>query len=181
MASRIGVIGSINVDLVTYLGRIPEAGETVAASDFRIHHGGKGANQAVAAARLGADVLMVGKIGGGVFGDDALDNLRRCGIDTGHVTRADAPTGTATILVEPSGENRIMIVAGANGLLRPDDIDRAADDIAARDLLLLQLEVPMPTVRHGLRFARSHGRQVILNPAPYPPISTGTRCAASRF
>lgn len=167
MPSRVGVIGSINVDLVTYLQTFPSAGETVAAAGFEMHHGGKGANQAVAAARLGAEVLMVGKLGADVFGDNALANLRAQGIVTRRVTRAGAPTGVASILVEPSGENRIMIVAGANDRLEPADIDRAASDLARCQLLLLQLEVPLPTVRHAVRVAEAHGIGVILNPAPY--------------
>lgn len=167
MSSRIAVIGSINVDLVTYLEAFPSEGETVAAAGFEMHHGGKGANQAVAAARLGADVLMVGRLGTDVFGDDALANLRAQGIDTRHVARTDAPTGVASILVEGSGENRIMIVAGANAQLAPEDIDRAAPDLARCQLMLLQFEVPLPTVRHAIRLARAHGIEVILNPAPY--------------
>jgi ribokinase len=167
MVSRIAVIGSINVDLVTYVERVPAAGETLAAAGFELHHGGKGANQAVAAALLGSDVLMVGKIGTGVFGDEALANLRALGIDASHVTRAAAPTGVASILVEPSGENRIMIVAGANAQLAPEDIDRAAAELARCQMMLLQLEVPLATVYHAIRVAQAHGVPVILNPAPY--------------
>ncbi len=167
MTSRLAVIGSINVDLVTYLRQMPGEGETIEAASFEMHHGGKGANQAVAAAKLGSDVLMLGKIGTDVFGDNALANLQAQGIDTRHVARvADVSTGVATILVEPSGDNRIMIVAGANGLLRPADIDAAVDDLAQCDLILLQLEVPLDTVYHAIRFAAAHEKQVILNPAP---------------
>lgn len=167
MTSRLAVIGSINVDLVTYLRQMPGEGETIEAASFEMHHGGKGANQAVAAAKLGTDVLMVGKIGADVFGDNALANLEAQGIDTRHVARVtDVSTGVATILVEPSGDNRIMIVAGANGLLRPADIDAAADDLAQCDLILLQLEVPLDTVYHAIHFAVAHEKQVILNPAP---------------
>jgi ribokinase len=155
MVSRIAVIGSINVDLVTYVERVPAAGETLAAAGFELHHGGTGANQAVAAALLGSDVLMVGKIGTGVFGDEALANLRALGIDASHVTRAAAPTGVASILVEPSGENRIMIVAGANAQLAPEDIDRAAAELARCQMMLLQLEVPLATVYHAIRVAQA--------------------------
>ena len=161
MTSRLAVIGSINVDLVTYLQRMPAEGETIEAASFAMHHGGKGANQAVAAAKLGS------RLGDDVFGDNALANLQAQGIDTRHVARvAGVSTGVATILVEPSGDNRIMIVAGANGLLRPADVDAAADDLAQCDLILLQLEVPLDTVYHAIGFAAAHQRQVILNPAP---------------
>jgi ribokinase len=170
MAPRIGVIGSINADLVTFLERLPERGETLDALGFELHHGGKGANQAVAAARLGSAVTMVGKVGTDVFGDDALANLLAHGIDARHVGReAGVPTGLATILVEPSGENRIMIVAGANGRVLPVDIDRAAQDLLACDLILLQLEIPLPTVHHAIRFGTAHGKAVVLNPAPARP------------
>lgn len=170
MTSRLAVIGSINVDLVTYLRKMPDEGETIEAASFEIHHGGKGANQAVAAAKLGSDVLMVGKVGTDVFGDNALGNLQAQGIDTQHVTRvAEVSTGVATILVESSGDNRIMIVAGANDLLRPADIDAAADDLTQCDFMLLQLEVPLETIYHAIRFAAAIGKQVVLNPAPARP------------
>ena len=170
MAPRIGVIGSINADLVTFLERLPQRGETLEALGFELHHGGKGANQAVAAARLGSAVTMVGKVGTDVFGDNALANLQAHGIDTRHVGReAGVPTGLATILVEPSGENRIMIVAGANGRVLPDDVDRAAPDLLACELILLQLEIPLATVHHAIRFGAEHGKAVVLNPAPARP------------
>ena len=167
MATRIAVIGSINVDLVTYLRRLPGPGETIEAAGFEMHHGGKGANQAVAAAKLGSDVLMVGQVGADPFGDRALANLQVHGIDTRHVGRAaSVSTGVATILVEPSAENRIMIVAGANGDVRPADIDGAAEDLAQCDLMLLQFEIPIETVHHAIRIAAAGATPVILNPAP---------------
>lgn len=167
MAPRIGVIGSINADLVTFLERLPQRGETLDALGFELHHGGKGANQAVAAARLGSAVTLVGKVGTDVFGDAALASLQARGIDTRHVGReAGVPTGLATILVEPSGDNRIMIVAGANARVLPEDIDRAAADLSRCDLLLLQLEIPLATVHYAIRFGAEHGKAVVLNPAP---------------
>jgi ribokinase len=170
MAPRIGVIGSINADLVTFLERLPQRGETLDALGFELHHGGKGANQAVAAARLGSAVVMVGKVGADVFGDNALANLQAHGIDTRHVGReVGVPTGLATILVEASGDNRIMIVAGANGRVLPDDIDRAADDLLRCDLILLQLEIPLATVHCAIRFGTEHAKAVVLNPAPARP------------
>ena len=170
MAPRIGVIGSINADLVTFLERLPNTGETLDALGFELHHGGKGANQAVAAAKLGSAVMMVGKVGADVFGDNALGNLQAHGIDTRHVGReAGVPTGLATILVEPSGDNRIMIVAGANSRVLQADIDRAARDLLRCDLILLQLEIPLATVHHAIRFGAEHGKPVVLNPAPARP------------
>jgi len=170
MPPRIAVIGSINVDLVTYLHRMPAEGETVEAASFGMHHGGKGANQAVAAAKLGSGVLMLGKVGDDVFGANALGNLQAHGIDTRHLLRVPGvSTGLATILVELSGENRIMIVKGANGHLLPADIDHAATELAECDLILLQLEIPLETVYHAIALAAARGVDVILNPAPARP------------
>ena len=170
MAGRIAVIGSNNVDLVTNLPRMPARGETLAGSRFSIGFGGKGANQAVAAARLGSDVTMVTRVGDDVFGRDVLRNLADSGIDVTHagVARGTA-NGVASIFVEPSGENAIVIVAGANGTLSPADVDAAADDLARCDLILLQLEVPLDTVCHAIRVAARIGVPAILNPAPAAP------------
>ncbi|WAJ30161.1 ribokinase [Antarcticirhabdus aurantiaca] len=182
-APSIVVVGSVNRDLVTILERMPAGGETVHARDFLQSHGGKGANQAVAAARLGAKVALVAKVGGDVFGADALANFRAAGIDTSHVGELpDKPTGTATILVEPDGENRIMIVAGANGALTPADVEAAADTIAKARLVLLQLEVPMETVAAALAVSARVGTPVCLNPAPAPDsLDAGLIGPALRF
>lgn len=167
MAGRIGVVGSNNIDLVTYIDRMPGAGETLDAPDFQIGFGGKGANQAVAAARLGADVAMVTRIGDDMFGPQQLDNFRAHGIDTTHVKVAPGTaSGVAPIFVEPSGENRILIVKGANGALTPADVDAAEDMLAACDVILLQLEVPLETVYHSIALAARHGVATVLNPAP---------------
>ena len=167
MAPRIAVVGSTNVDLITYVTRMPAPGETLEAPDFRIGCGGKGANQAVAAARLGAEVLMVSKVGDDAFADTSLANFRRFGIDTTHVGRvAGVSSGVAPIFVEPSGENSILIVKGANAHLTPADVDAAAAELAGCDLILLQLEVPLETVYHTIEFARAHGIETVLNPAP---------------
>lgn len=169
MPVRIAVVGSTNIDLVTSITRMPLPGETLAAPDFRIGCGGKGANQAVAAARLGADVVMVSKVGDDSFAETSLANFARYGIDTRHVGRvAGVSSGVATILVDSTGENSILIVDGANGRLRPADVDAAADDLATCDAILLQLEVPLETVYHTIDFARAHGIATILNPAPAP-------------
>ena len=120
---RIGVVGSSNVDLVTYVDRMPVWGETIAAPRFEMSHGGKGANQAVAAAKLGADVVMVSKVGDDMLGDGVLQNFERTGVDARHVERVNGQsTGTATILVDKSGDNCILIVKGANGDLAPEDV-----------------------------------------------------------
>ena len=167
MAGRIGVVGSNNIDLVTYIDRMPGAGETLDAPDFQIGFGGKGANQAVAAARLGAQVAMVTRIGDDMFGPQQLENFRAHGIDTTHVRTAPrTASGVAPIFVEPSGENRILIVKGANGALTPADVDAAEDMLAACDVILLQLEVPLETVYHTIALAAQHGVATVLNPAP---------------
>lgn len=170
MSQRIGVVGSSMTDLVTYIDRMPEAGETLAAPSFAIGHGGKGANQAVAAARLGADVMLVARVGDDVFGTDTLAHLSATGIDTRHVRAVPGTmSGVAPIFVEPSGENRILIIHGANDRLLPADIDAAATDLRGCGLILLQLEVPRETVYHTLAWAAREGIEVILNPAPAAP------------
>jgi ribokinase len=164
---RIGVVGSCNVDVVTYIERMPVWGETIAAPRFEMSFGGKGANQAVAAAKLGADVVMVSKVGDDLLGQNVLGNFAALGVDTKHVGRvADQTTGTATILVNPAGENLILIVKGANGDLTPADVEAAADDLSTCDLILLQLEVPFETVYAALEFGQRHGVKTVLNPAP---------------
>lgn len=167
MAGRIAVIGSNMMDLVTYVTRMPVKGETLEAPTFEMGHGGKGANQAVAAAKLGADVMMVSKVGDDMFAENTIANLAAHGIDTRHVTRVPGrSSGVAPIMVEPTGENSILIVKGANADLLPADIDAAADDLKRCDLILLQLEIPVETVYAALAFGRRHGIQTLLNPAP---------------
>jgi ribokinase len=164
---RIAVIGSNMVDLVTYVTRMPVRGETVEAPSFEMGHGGKGANQAVAAAKLGALVLMVTKVGDDMFADNTIRNLADFGVDTKYVTRVQGrSSGVAPIMVEPSGENSILIVKGANNDLSPADIERASEDIKACDLILLQLEVPVETVYAAIDFGKRHGVRTLLNPAP---------------
>ena len=164
---RIGVVGSSNVDLVTYVDRMPVWGETIAAPRFEMSHGGKGANQAVAAAKLGAAVVMVSKVGDDMLGDGVLQNFERTGVDARHVERVNGQsTGTATILVDKSGDNCILIVKGANGDLTPEDVERAGDDLKTCDLILTQLEVPLETVYATLAFGKRHGVKTVLNPAP---------------
>jgi ribokinase len=167
---RIAVIGSNMVDLVTYVKRMPVRGETVEAPSFEMGHGGKGANQAVAAAKLGASVLMVTAVGDDMFADNTIRNLSDVGIDTTYVRRVPGrSSGVAPIMVEPSGENSILIVKGANADLSPLDIERAGEALKACDLILLQLEVPLETVYAAIAFGRTHGVRTVLNPAPATP------------
>jgi ribokinase len=182
MAGRIAVIGSNMVDLVTYVTRMPDRGETVEAPAFEMGHGGKGANQAVAAAKLGADVMMVTKVGDDMFGDGTVANLGRFGIDTRHVGKvAGRSSGVAPIMVEPSGENAILIVKGANADLSPEDVERAGDDLRRCDLILLQLEVPVDTVYAALDFGQRHNIATLLNPAPASPSLDVARIASATF
>src|SRR3984885_9321164 len=164
---RIAVVGSNMVDLVTYVDRMPVKGETVEAPSFEMGHGGKGANQAVAAAKLGASVVMVTAVGDDMFADATIRNLEAVGVDTKHVRRVKGkPSGVAPIMVEPNGENSILIVKGANADLSPADIDRAAEVLKTCDLILMQLEVPLETVYAAIAFGKRHGVKTVLNPAP---------------
>ncbi len=167
MNTRIGVIGSNMVDLITYVSRMPEVGETLEAPRFEMGAGGKGANQAVAAAKLGSDVLMVSCVGADLFGRNTLRNFEELGIDARHVrTVPGLSSGVAPIFVEPNGENRILIVKGANDALAPEDIEAAAEDLRGCRLILLQLEIPLETVYHAIAWAAGNGIAVLLNPAP---------------
>ncbi len=167
MTGRIAVVGSNMVDLITYVARMPAKGETIEAPSFEMGCGGKGANQAVAAAKLGADVLMVTKVGDDMFGDNTIRNFASFGIDTRHVSKVvGKSSGVAPIMVEPSGENSILIVKGANADLLPADVERAAEDLKTCSLILLQLEIPLETVYATIEFGKRHGIKTLLNPAP---------------
>jgi len=164
---RIAVIGSANTDLTTFTDVFPRPGETLFGKNFELGFGGKGANQAVASRLCGAQVLMVAKVGGDLFGQATIDNFKSFGIDTTHVQIvADAPTGVAPIFVEPNGQNRIIVVKGANERLTPADVDAAAADLRDVDVIILQFEIPLATVYHSIRFARAHNIRCIVNPAP---------------
>ncbi len=164
------VVGSINMDLVVRSPRMPAPGETILGDDFKTFPGGKGANQAVAVARLGGNCKMIGAVGQDAFGEQLLANLKNEGVDCDAVrTTADAPTGAAMIVVDSQGENSIVVASGANFLVTPDDhvyTNEAMFDEA--DVVLLQLELPMPTVRATIELARRHRCKVILDPAPAP-------------
>jgi ribokinase len=166
-AGRVVVIGSSNTDMVVKAARIPEPGETVLGGEFVMVPGGKGANQAVAAARLGAVVTLVARVGDDLFAEASLRNFREAGIRTEFVFRdATAASGVALILVDREGENAIAVAPGANARLTPADVDRAETAIREAEVVVLQLEVPIETVLHALGLAKRHGRRVILNPAP---------------
>src|SRR5215813_13777317 len=168
---RIVVVGSANIDLVTYTDQFPRPGETIFGREFSLGFGGKGANQAVAARLCGGDVAMVARVGEDLFGPATLRNFESQGIDTSHVwVTPGVSSGVAPIFVEPSGQNRIWVVKGANDRLTPEDVDAASESIRAADFVVLQLEVPVETVYYALRFAREHGIRTILNPAPAQPL-----------
>ncbi|MCR2805136.1 ribokinase [Paenibacillus soyae] len=163
---NIAVIGSLNMDIVVKASKFPAAGETIQGDEIHFVPGGKGANQAVALARLGADVSMVGAIGFDSFGRTLLASLADSGVNNEYVKMAEqAPTGTASITLTPE-DNSIVIVSGANAELRAADIKRAEAAIEAADAVLLQLEVPLETVEYAAELAEKHGKLVILNPAP---------------
>jgi ribokinase len=168
---RICVIGSSNMDLTFRTPRLPGPGETLAGHSFQTGFGGKGSNQAVMAARLGARVTMIGKVGRDVFGEQMLGNFRAQGIDTTYVgSDADRPSGVASIIVDDEARNCILVIPGANLALSPQDVCEAAAAIREADVLLCQLEVPLVTVLEALRLARDAGVRTILNPAPAAPL-----------
>jgi len=168
---RIVVVGSSNTDMVVKAPRIPEPGETVLGGRFIMAAGGKGANQAVAAARLGGQVTLVARLGRDLFGRQAAEGLQAEGIDTSLVVWDEqTPSGVALIMVSAEGENSIVVAPGANGELSPADVERAEGALAEADILLVQLEVPLAAVRRAIELARRHGVRVILNPAPAAPL-----------
>ena len=168
---KVAVVGSLNVDLVCRAPRRPDTGETLIGDAFDIFTGGKGFNQATAAARLGAEVTLIGSVGADLFGDMLLAATENEHIHSGFVTkRTDVGTGVATIVIEPDGDNSIIVVPRANMALTTTDIDAAADDIANADVLLLQLETPVAASEHAAAIAKAHETTVILNPAPAQPL-----------
>lgn len=167
----ITVIGSLNMDLVVTTDRAPEAGETVPGQTFSQYPGGKGANQSVAAARSGAVTAMAGRVGRDLFGDALLRALSQDPLDLSAVEQlADHPTGTATITVDRQGQNRIVVVAGANGTFKPEEMERFRPLIARSHVLLCQLEIPLGAVAKALEIAREEGVFCLVNPAPALPL-----------
>ena len=164
---KIVVLGSFNMDLVTYVERIPNLGETVTDGTLHTLHGGKGSNQAVAAARLGADVTFIGCVGDDQFAQEAYDLWQKEGINTDYVRQAEnIATGTASILVDANGENMIAVAPGANRELQKSDVLAAEDAIANADILMAQLEVPLDVVEFAFEIAQKHQTTILLNPAP---------------
>ena len=163
------VVGSLNMDLAFRVLRAPGAGETVSGETFATIPGGKGANQAVGCARLGARVAMIGRVGADAFGTELIAGLRQDGVDIRHVSQdATLPSGVAMVMVDHTAQNRIVVAAGANAALTPALLDDAAAMITTASLLVLQLEVPLATVMHAADLAHAAGRPVLLNPAPAP-------------
>ena len=171
MQKRIAVVGSANVDLTIFNDTFPRPGETIFGKHFDLGFGGKGANQAVAASRCGASVAMVGKVGSDLFGPATIQNFASQGIDTSHVLLEEgASSGVAPIFVDSTGQNRIVVIKGANESLSAADVDAAAPILRQSDVILLQFEIPLDTVYHTIRFARSNHIRCIVNPAPALPI-----------
>src|SRR5271166_6465480 len=168
---RIAVVGSANVDLTTFSDRFPRHGETIFGQRFDLGFGGKGANQAVAARLCGADVVMVAKLGNDLFGEATVKNFASLGIDTTHVGIVDGvSSGVAPIFVEPNGQNRIIVVKGANDTLKPADVDAATASLRDVSIIILQFEIPLETVAYTVQFARKHNIRCMVNPAPAQPV-----------
>jgi ribokinase len=168
---RIAVVGSANVDMTTFADQFPRPGETIFGQHFDLGFGGKGANQAVAARLCGADVFMVARVGSDLFGPATIENFKKLGIDTTHVKQVEGvSSGVAPIFVEPDGQNRILVIKGANDALKPPDIDAALETLKSADCIVLQFEIPLETVCYTIVLARKHGIRCILNPAPAQPV-----------
>ncbi|USG67002.1 ribokinase [Brevibacillus ruminantium] len=164
------VVGSLNMDLVSHVPHLPKAGETITSTSFQTIPGGKGANQAVAAARLGAKVQMIGKVGRDAYGEILLERMAAAGVDTTGIGQEDT-TGMALIQVSDSGENHIVLVPGANQRVHTGDVDRYQEMLEACDILLAQLEIPLEVVEYAVKCAHQKGKTVVLNPAPAQKLS----------
>ena len=172
MKEKIVVIGSSNTDMVVQSNHLPKTGETVLGGEFIMNPGGKGANQAVAAARLGGEVTFIAKIGDDVFGTEAVRGFKSHGINTDFIgIDKDAPSGVALIMVDDQGENCISVALGANSTMRKEDIDRVESVLNDSKFVLIQLEIPLVVVEHAVRKAASKGLNVVLNPAPAQALS----------
>lgn len=168
------MLGSLNMDLVVRVPALPKPGDTVLGDRLLRVPGGKGANQAAAAARLGAQVRMVGRVGADAFGDDLLSGLTADGVDVSGITRdIEQPSGTALIVVEASGQNLIAVAPGANSRVGDAEVERLRDGLGPGDVVVLQLEVPLATVRQAAAAARQVGARVLLNAAPSTPLAGG--------
>jgi ribokinase len=182
MAPRIAVVGSANTDLITFSDAFPRPGETIFGQNFDLGFGGKGANQAIAARLCGAEVVMVARVGNDLFGQATIENFKAFGVDTTHVKiLPGVPTGVAPIFVDPSGQNRIIVVKGANDRLLPADVDAAAAQLRGVDTIILQFEIPLETIYHTVRFARANKIRCIVNPAPALPADLAQLAGADYF
>lgn len=168
---KVAVVGSANIDLTTFTDQFPKPGETIFGQKFDLGFGGKGANQAVAARLCGADVYMVARVGSDLFGPATIENFKKLGIDATHVKQVEGlSSGVAPIFVDPHGQNRILVVKGANDAVKPAEVDAAADTLKTADCIVLQFEIPLETVYYTVKFARKHGIRCIVNPAPGQPV-----------
>lgn len=168
---KIVVVGSSNTDMIIKTAKIPRPGETVLGGEFFMAAGGKGANQAVAAARAGGEVVFIARVGDDMFGKKQVDGLIRDGINVEYVvTDKEAPSGVALICVAPDGENSIAVASGANARLNADDVRRAKQAVSSASILLMQLETPLEAVKEAAEIASAAGVPVILNPAPAQPL-----------
>ena len=171
MSKNIVVIGSSNTDMIIKTARIPRPGETVLGGDFSIAPGGKGANQAVSAARAGGQVIFIARVGEDMFGEKAVDGFIGDTINIDYIIKdTNAPSGVALIFVDEQGENSIAVASGANAHVSPADVHAAQDIIASAGIVLMQLEIPIETVETAAELASSNGVEVILNPAPAQPL-----------
>ena len=178
----IAVVGSANVDLTTFNDVFPRPGETIFGKKFDLGFGGKGANQAFAARFCGANVGMVARVGSDLFGPATIRNFESQGIDASCVPITEGvSSGVAPIFVEPSGQNRIMVVKGANDRLSPEDVDAARSLLLKADTIILQFEIPLRTVYYTVQFARANGIRCIVNPAPAQPVDFKELAAADYF
>jgi ribokinase len=179
---RIAVVGSANTDLTTFSDNFPRPGETIFGKSFDLGFGGKGANQAIAARLCGADVTMVAKVGNDLFGEATVKNFSSFGIDAAHVRIVDGvSSGVAPIFVDSNGQNRIIVVKGANDTLKPADVEAAAEALRDVDAIVLQFEIPLETVYYAVAFARKHSIRCIVNPAPALPANLAELVAADFF
>jgi len=172
MQKSIVVVGSLNLDLVARVNHLPARGETIFGRDFKTYCGGKGANQAVALARLGAHVSMIGKLGSDAFAEQLRNGLEESGVDSTGVTSTGGSSGTALITTSAEGDNTIVVIPGANDALLPEDIDRHRDKIEAASMVLAQLEIPRATTEHLALVVRAAGVPFLLDPAPAYALSS---------
>lgn len=163
---NICVIGSLNMDLVVNVEKMPKAGQTLLGSNFKEVPGGKGANQAVAMARLNGNVTMIGKVGNDSFGETLVNSLKKDNVNTDYIQVEEGPSGVALITVDKNAQNSIVVAPGANYKLTKEDIDKNIDAIKNSDIVVVQLETPLETIKYALKKAKELGKYTILNPAP---------------